>query len=305
MALLLLTRRALVLAAALCGLVAATARAAPADGPADGTWSQAGPPGMGYGRTVFVDPVDGRLTLFAARFERRFWKFDAADGGQWTPGEITGPIPNLTGFYGPVVDRARRRLVAVGFNGRFGPGGFEPDTFQVWQLPLEGTRSWSRLSTEGTPPRGRYAPEVTLDDATGTLYLVGGTDEIEDADGYRLLPYGDTWALDLGRATPAWSSFRSPDRGFPAPTTGRPCSRPRSGPWSCTGPAIRWGPTATRSRSGRCPSTVRAGGARWGPIPGGSAIPAACWPIRARAGSSAWPRAASRTCPDCACTGST
>ncbi len=102
-----------------------------------------------------------------------------------------------------------------GSTGRFGPGGFEPDTFQVWQLPLDGIRSWSRLSTEGTPPRGRYAPEVALDDATGTLYLVGGTDEVEVVDGYRLLPYGDTWALDLGRDTPAWSAFPVAGPGLP------------------------------------------------------------------------------------------
>jgi hypothetical protein len=206
------------------GVSDASAQSGP-PGPKDGTWRELPPPVNEFHRLMFVDPVDGQLTVMQALNGLAFWKFDPSEAATWSRASIEGDPPNLGVLNLLLVDPAHERLLAVGFTGVYDSSGrYVPGPVELWQLPLRAPRAWSRLATMGAAPEGRYEPLVALDETSSTLYLVGGALEFVEPD-YSLHPLGDTWSIDLDGDL-RWEPFPVSGPGLPGAWHGQAIFEP-------------------------------------------------------------------------------
>ena len=97
----------------------------------------------------------------------------------------------------PFYDSARDRFVIYGGTA---PIGFYGDLFA---LPLNGSTTWSQITTSGTPPAGRYGASVIYDPLRDRMVLFGGGVRC----GLACISYqNDVWQLTFA-GTPTWTQI--------------------------------------------------------------------------------------------------
>ena len=111
----------------------------------------------------------------------------------WSDVGAVGPGARHTPQMG--YDPANQRMLIFGGYGYHLPTSWTPDyLYDVWQLAVDGTPTWSELVASGTHPTGRLAGASIYDPLRQRFIVFGGT----------VGATVDVYALDLS-GTPAWS----------------------------------------------------------------------------------------------------
>ena len=109
--------------------------------------------------------------------------------GSWTK----LPPPSVRDA-GVALDRARNRLLV------FGGSDDNNVSNELWALALDGSATWTRVATNGTPPPARHNHNVLYDPAHDEVWVFGGADANEAS-------LNDVWTLSLASVTPTWTQL--------------------------------------------------------------------------------------------------
>ncbi len=159
------------------------------------------------------DSARDRLLLYTRAFGSDVWALPLSGNGEWvnlTNGQL-GPIAQYDGalIYDPVRDRA------LLFGGKIDPDRGSSSFWDVWELSLSGTPTWSLLLPQGNSPYmpGQWGPtSLQLDGNPRAFYdpirdrVVFSSWSTHDRDPVLNLSQTgvNMWTLSLG-ATPTWT----------------------------------------------------------------------------------------------------
>ncbi len=140
--------------------------------------------------------------VFAAMLSANLIQAQTDSGWQWrniTPSTGVAPEPRRDGEL--IYDPVGKRLILFGGNS---DAGLKNDT---WAFDL-GARSWTKLTTIGTPPSGRFGFDAVYDPVGHQLVIYSG-----QGAGF----FNDTWTLNLTTlewrdVSPAYDSARPKKR---------------------------------------------------------------------------------------------
>jgi hypothetical protein len=164
----------------------------------------AGPGPSARGWAAFAYDPDRRSMIVSGGWDGTSnlgdtWELSLAGSGSWAPIVASGaPSPRKQSDV--VYDAPNRRFVFFGgrTDGAFYGGGTESSfSGEVWQLTLDGTPAWAKLSPTGQIPTPRAGPGSCYDSERNRMVLFGGYD-----GDYRW----DTEALSLTNP-PDWSNL--------------------------------------------------------------------------------------------------
>jgi hypothetical protein len=148
---------------------------------------------------VVYDSSQGVVSTLAVNMSNPTWQHPQVPG--------QGPGTNryeMSGAY----DSTGHRLIL--FGGTNGDGTDYSDTW-ILNLPVQGgTPTWQQVT--GSGPSGRYSANAIYDATANRVLLYGGSTQSR-------AQLDDLWSLDLGGATPAWTSL------CPATSTNSPGTR--------------------------------------------------------------------------------
>jgi len=148
---------------------------------------------------LFVDPAGRDLFAFGDQFcLGDLYRFGLESSSGWENLPIGGSGPaNCGSRHGewlrgvPVFDPIRHRILEV-----FGTDLIGRALDQVWALPLDPPRTWTRLDVTGPMPAGRFDYSLTYDPVRDRVLLFGGAWRHNPVDD-QPTDLGDLWALSL------------------------------------------------------------------------------------------------------------
>lgn len=169
-------------------LVLASLHTAPSFAADDGTWSQLPPdsttdPSARRECIAIYDKPSDRYIIFGGANiyapslasligETRALTLGASPA--WSPVAVTGPGPRHSPQWG--YDPANQRMLIFGGYGFHLPTSYAGEyLYDVWQLKLDGTPSWSELVASGPHPTGRLAGASIYDPLRQRFVVFGGT----------------------------------------------------------------------------------------------------------------------------------
>lgn len=143
---------------------------------------------------LVADPAASRLLVYGGLnwgCMGDLWAFSLAGDASWTPLPLSGTAPVCTADH-VVFDPLRRRLLAFvsGLPARVGTLVDE-----VWALPLDEPRVWTKLSPLGPLPPGRIGFSVVYDPKRDRMLLFGG--QIYNRNDITGESQDDLWELSL------------------------------------------------------------------------------------------------------------
>lgn len=163
----------------------------------DGRWSRVDPPAPSpfpgrHGAWMFEDP----LTRHTLMWFGELWA-TGEPPARYTPLASSGD-PRALGY---VVDTRRRRLLALGGNLYWSRDG---RLDQVWEMPLDEPRRWSRIEVPGPQPPGRMMFGIVYDARRDRVLVYGGI-HYGSVAGWMVYAVGDLWELSLD--PPRWTKL--------------------------------------------------------------------------------------------------
>jgi hypothetical protein len=180
---------------------------------AGGGWEPVPVPGGPLDRrdaSLVVDPVTRTMFLYGGVEEHdtscELWRVPM-DGAAWTRIAPSFESPRAVWQSAVAHDERRNRMIAIGTLLT------EPDSMQVFALPLDGGVRWERLRPAGPQPVARSGATIIYDPVDDRIVMFGGVHANDDTVPEILR---DVWSLSLD-GEPRWDGLRAVD----APLSGR------------------------------------------------------------------------------------
>jgi len=169
-------------------------------------WSELVPPGTGPGplqdHSAVYDPAADRMLVFGGSnsggLQNSVWELSLAGAPTWTLLTTSGTPPTPRRAHAAVFDSLRNRMIVFGGYTEVGGTACLND---VYELSLNGTPTWSPVTTSGQGPRERMGHTAILDPSQDRMVIFGGGAVCASSTFFN-----DTWTLTLS-GSPTWDSL--------------------------------------------------------------------------------------------------
>ena len=145
------------------------------------TWTQLTPlvpaPGRRYFHSAIYDPVHDQMVIFGGRETSivydDLWALSLSGSPAWSPLYASDIPPGGRYGHSAVYDSKRHRMLI--FGGKNQPAGSADSFNDTWSLALDGTPSWSGVSTPAGAPSPRYWAGAVYDSVRDEMDVMWGT----------------------------------------------------------------------------------------------------------------------------------